>query len=57
MDNLTVDINKNYKIFDIGDYVEIINYEHGIDAMANICNTISNEVITSISERVKRKYV
>ena len=57
MDSLTIDISKNYKIFKMGEYVEIINYQHGIDELADKCNTISNEIITSISKRVKRLYV
>ena len=42
--------------FNIGDYVDLISYERGIDDFAKQCSTISNEVLTSISNRVKRIY-
>ena len=57
MDSITIDITNNLKEFKIGKFVEIINYDHGIDELADKCNTISNEIITSISKRVKRSYV
>jgi len=57
MDSLTINITKNHKKIKIGDFVEIINYEHGIDEIAKRCQTISNEILTSISKRVKRLYV
>ena len=57
MDSITIDITNNFKKFKIGEFVEIINYDHGIDELADKCNTISHEIITSISKRVKRKYV
>tara|TARA_Y100001970_G_C14154499_1_gene814712 strand:- start:455 stop:1510 length:1056 start_codon:yes stop_codon:yes gene_type:complete len=57
MDSITIDITKHNKIFKIGKYIEIINYDHGIDELADKCETISNEIITSISKRVKRLYV
>ena len=57
MDSITIDISKSCKLLKIGQYVEIINYSHGIDALAKQCETISNEILTSISKRVKRVYI
>ena len=57
MDSITVDITKNFRIFKTGGYVELINYKNGIDKFANKCQTISHEILTSISKRVERKYV
>ena len=57
MDSITIDITKNYKIFKTGLYVDIINYKYGIDDFADKCQTISHEILTSISKRVERKYV
>ena len=56
MDSITIDISKSCKLFKIGQYVEIINYSHGIDELAKKCETISNEILTSISNRVQRIY-
>ena len=56
MDSITIDITRLKKIFKIGQYVEIINYSHGIDELAKQCGTISNEILTSISNRVHRIY-
>ena len=56
MDSITINITKNKKKFNIGDYVDLISYERGIDDFAKQCCTISNEVLTSISHRVKRIY-
>ena len=56
MDSITIDISKSCKLLKIGQYVEIINYSHGIDALAKQCETISNEILTFISNRVHRIY-
>lgn len=57
MDSITVDIsNSNYPI-KTGQYLEIINYKFSIEKMAQKCGTISNEILTSISKRVKRVYI
>ena len=56
MDSITIDISKSNKLLKIGQYVEIINYSHGIDKLAKQCETISNEILTSISNRVQRIY-
>ena len=34
MDTITIDISKSNKLLKIGQYVEIINYSHGIDELA-----------------------
>ena len=57
MDSITVDISKNSKSIKVGDYMEIINHLNGIDKIANQCNTICDEILTSISKRVKRVYL
>lgn len=57
MDSITIDISKSNKLFKIGKYVDVINYSHGIDDFAKQCNTISNEILTSISNRVQRIYI
>ena len=49
--------NKNNKLIKVGDYMEIINHSNGIDKIANQCNTICDEILTSISKRVKRVYI
>ena len=56
MDSLTIDISGNSKIVKKGIYMEIINYRNDIEKIAKECNTISNEILTSISSRVKRIY-
>ena len=40
-----------------GTYLEIINNNFTTEKMALKCNTISNEILTSISNRVKRVYI
>ena len=57
MDSLTIDISKNKHNLKVGNYIEIINYKFDIEKFANECETISNEVITSIGSRVKIEYV
>ena len=57
MDSITIDISKSNKLLKIGQYVEIINYSHGIDELAKLSETISNEILTSISNRVQRIYI
>ena len=57
MDSITVDISKNSKSIKVGDYMEIINHDNGIDKIASQCNTICHEILTSISKRVKRVYL
>ncbi len=57
MDSITIDISKSKHKLKIGSYVDIFNKNYGIENFANQCSTISNEVITSIGQRVKRVYV
>ncbi len=56
MDSFTVDISKSSHDLNVGMYLDIINNEHKIDKFAKICKTIPNEVLTSIGNRVYRKY-
>ncbi len=56
MDSFTVDISKSSHDLNIGMYLDIINDEHKIDKFAKLCKTIPNEVLTSIGNRVYRKY-
>ena len=57
MDTITIDITKNSKSIKVGEYMELINHLHGIDKMAKQSNTICDEILTSISNRVKRVYI
>ena len=57
MDTITIDITKYKKIIKKGIYMELINKEYDIEKIAKDCGTISNEILTSISKRVKRKYI
>ena len=57
MDTITIDISQKSNLLKVGDYMELINHAHGIDKMAKQCNTISHEILTSISKRVNRVYV
>ena len=57
MDSITIDVTKYFKLIKKGIYMEIINYEYDIEKFAKECNTISNEILTSISNRVKRIYI
>ena len=57
MDSIIVDISKNNKSIKVGDYMEIINHSNGIDKIAHQSNTICDEILTSISKRVKRIYI
>ena len=57
MDSITIDITKSKYKLKHGLYMEIINYNYTAEKMALKCNTISNEILTSISMRVKRKYI
>ena len=56
MDTITIDITKDYKLIKEGSYMELINHKYGIDYMAKQSNTICDEILTSISKRVKRVY-
>ena len=56
MDSITVDISSYKGNIKVGSYMEIINEKFDIEKMAKKCATISNEILTSISSRVKRIY-
>ena len=57
MDSITVDITKNHQKIIEGIYMELINHKYGIDYNAKKSKTICDEVLTSISKRVKRVYI
>ena len=57
MDSITIDVTKYKKTIKKGIYMELINYEYDIEKLAKKCGTISNEILTSISNRVKRIYI
>ena len=57
MDSTTIDITKYKTIIKKGIYMELINHKYDIEKMAKECDTISNEILTSISNRVKRNYI
>jgi len=57
MDSIIVDIKSNKSMFQKEKYVEIINEIYGIDNLAYNCKTISHEVLTSLNNRVERKFV
>ena len=57
MDTITIDITKHYKKLKIGMMIDLINYENDIEKIAKNCDTISNEILTLISNRVKRVYM
>ena len=56
MDSFTINISNSKHNLKVGTLIDIINNKHGIEYFADRCNTISNEVITSIGPRVKRIY-
>ena len=57
MDSITVDISKSKYRIKCGQYMEFINKNNDIQKLAKKCGTISNEILTSISKRVKRVYI
>ena len=57
MDSITIDISSKKNQIKRGQYMEIINKNNDIEKFAKNCNTISNEILTSISSRVKRTYI
>ena len=57
MDSLTIDITKSKNNMKTGQYCEIINKKNDIEKLAKKCGTISNEILTSISQRVRRVYI
>ena len=56
MDTFTIDISNSKDKIKTGIFVDLINYNHGLDEFAKKCNTISYEILTSIGNRVKRIY-
>ena len=57
MDSFTIDISNSKHKLKVGTYMEIINHKYGIECFAMKCNTLSNEILTSIGSRVKKIYV
>ena len=57
MDSITIDISNSKKRITEGKYITVIDYKNDINKMAKKCNTISNEILTSISNRVTRVYL
>ena len=57
MDTCTIDITRYHKFLKIGKFVDIINYQYDVEKFAKKCSTISNEILTSITPRVKRIYI
>ena len=56
MDTITIDITNHEKLLKVGKFVELINHKNDIEKLAKSCDTISNEILTSISNRVIRVY-
>jgi len=56
MDTITIDITKYRKFIKKGIYMDIINYNYDIEKIAKKAGTISNEILTSITNRVLRVY-
>ena len=57
MDSITIDISNHNNSLKNGMFLEIINYKYDIEKFAATTGTISNEILTSISNRVKRVYI
>ena len=57
MDSITIDITNHKYALKNGMFLEIINYKYDIEKFATMSGTISNEILTSISSRVKRIYI
>ena len=56
MDSITIDISNHNNALKNGMFLEIINYKYDIEKFATMSGTISNEILTSISNRVHRIY-
>ena len=56
MDSFSIDISKSKYNLKVGMYIDLINKQYGVEKFANQCDTISNEIITSIGPRVLRIY-
>ena len=56
MDTITIDITHKVNLLKVGMFVDLINYKNDIEKLAKSCGTISNEILTSISNRVTRVY-
>ena len=56
MDSFTVDISKSKNELKVGMYVDLINKKNNIEKFANQCETISNEILTSLGSRAAKLY-
>ena len=56
MDSFTIDISKSKHNLKVGNFIDLINFKYGIEIFAKQCNTISNEILTSLGNRVKKIY-
>ena len=57
MDTIIFDITNHANLLKVGMVVDLINYKNDIEKLAKTCDTISNEILTSISNRVERSYI
>ena len=57
MDTLTIDISNTKNKIEVGKYMELINNEFDLEHFAKKANIISREILTSITQRVKRIYI
>ena len=56
MDSFIIDITNSKHNLKVGTYIDLFNTHYDIEKFANQCETISNEVLTSIGSRVLRLY-
>jgi alanine racemase len=57
MDLTTFDITDVNKNVNVGDYIDIINSNNTLEALANEAKTINYEVLTNLGKRYFRKYI
>ena len=57
MDSLTINIDNSKYNLSVGMYLDLINTNNDVEKIAGKSNTISREILTSISQRVKRIYL
>ena len=57
MDTFTINITNSKHNLKVGNYIDLINKKYGIESFADQSKTISNEVITSIGNRVEKEFM
>ncbi len=57
MDSIIIDVTNGVSKIKNAKYVEIINAKQGIDDLAKNCDTISHEILTSLNNRIEKKFV